>query len=102
MVVLFVVMSSVYFATASGITSSNDGSHYALARTMLQNRAFTLNEFDDFAEGNDIAITGNGRYDNSEPTVSGLQNFSTTSSTRLHGSRHTLDAAGHGWPLTNS
>jgi hypothetical protein len=33
-VVLFVGLSSLYFATVSGITSSNDGSHYALTRTM--------------------------------------------------------------------
>lgn len=55
-VFLFVGLSSLYYATASGITSSNDGSHYALLRTMVENRAFTLNQFDDYAEGNDIAL----------------------------------------------
>lgn len=62
-VLLFVGLSSLYYATASGITSSNDGSHYALLRTMVENRAFTLNQFDDYAEGNDIALvpTADGR-----------------------------------------
>lgn len=60
---LFVALSSLYYATASGITSSNDGSHYALLRTMVENRMFTLNQFDDYAEGNDIALvpTADGR-----------------------------------------
>ncbi len=58
--VLFFVLSTVYYATASGITSSNDGSHYALVRTMVENRAFALMQFDDYAEGNDIAITEDG------------------------------------------
>ena len=57
---LFFVLSTVYYATASGITSSNDGSHYALIRTMVENRTFALRQFDDYAEGNDIAITEDG------------------------------------------
>ena len=64
---LFVVLSVVYFLTLAGITSSNDGSHYALLRTMAANRAFTLNQFDDFAEGNDIAITPDGRLFSDRP-----------------------------------
>ena len=35
---LFFILSTFYYATASGITSSNDGSHYALIRTMVENR----------------------------------------------------------------
>ena len=54
-------------ARLSTITSSNDGSHYALLRTMVANRAFTLNQFDDFAEGNDIAITPDGRLFSDRP-----------------------------------
>lgn len=53
---LFIGLSSLYYATASGITSSNDGSHYALLRTIVENQAFSLNQFDDYAEGNDIAL----------------------------------------------
>ena len=41
---LFAGLSLVYFMTLAGITSSNDGSHYALLRTMVANRAFTLNQ----------------------------------------------------------
>ena len=64
---LFLFVSSVYYATVSGITSSNDGSHYALLRTMVENRAFTLNQFDDYAEGNDIALTPDGRLFSDRP-----------------------------------
>ena len=64
---LFVGLSVVYFLTLAGITSSNDGSHYALLRTMVENRAFTLNQFDDFAEGNDVAITPDGRLFSDRP-----------------------------------
>lgn len=71
-VVLFVGLSSLYFATASGITSSNDGSHYALTRTLVENHAFTLNQFDDYAEGNDIAVTEDGRLYSDRPPGTAL------------------------------
>ena len=64
---LFVGLSLLYFLTLSGITSSNDGSHYALLRTMADNRAFALKQFDDFAEGNDVAITPDGRLFSDRP-----------------------------------
>ncbi|MEZ4517073.1 MAG: phospholipid carrier-dependent glycosyltransferase [Chloroflexota bacterium] len=64
---LFIGISVLYFATLSGITSSNDGSHYALLRTMVENHTFTLNQFDDYAEGNDIAITPDGRLFSDRP-----------------------------------
>jgi len=64
---LFVALAAVYFLTLAGITSSNDGSHYALLRTMADNRAFALMQFDDFAEGNDIAITPDGRLFSDRP-----------------------------------
>lgn len=60
-------ISLFYFITLSGITSSNDGSHYALLRTMIANRTFALEQFDDFAEGNDIAITPDGRLFSDRP-----------------------------------
>jgi 4-amino-4-deoxy-L-arabinose transferase-like glycosyltransferase len=60
-------LSSIYFATASGITSSNDGSHYALTRTMVENRSFALRQFDDFAEGNDIAVRDGIVYSDRPP-----------------------------------
>jgi hypothetical protein len=69
---LFFFFSSVYYATASGITSSNDGSHYALIRTMVDNRTFALEQFDDYAEGNDIAITEDGRLFSDRPPGTAL------------------------------
>ena len=66
-VLLFVGLSSLYFATLSGITSSNDGSHYALIRTMVENRAFALKQFDDYAEGNDIAVRDGELYSDRPP-----------------------------------
>ena len=66
-ILLFAGLSFVYFATVSGITSSNDGSHHALLRTMIANRTFTLNQFDDYAEGNDIALTPDGRLFSDRP-----------------------------------
>lgn len=71
-ILLFVFTSSVYFATTSGITSSNDGSHYALVRTMVENRTFALQGFDDYAEGNDIAITEDGRLFSDRPPGTAL------------------------------
>ena len=58
---LIIGLSAVYFITVGGITGSNDGSHYALLWTMVANRTFALEQFDDFAEGNDVAITPDGR-----------------------------------------
>lgn len=69
---LFVVLSTLYFLTLAGITGSNDGSHYALLRTIVENRAFTLNQFDDFAEGNDIALTPDGRLFSDRPPGTAL------------------------------
>ncbi len=71
-ILLFVFSSSLYFATSSGITSSNDGSHYALLRTMVENRSFALMGFDDYAEGNDIAITEDGRLFSDRPPGTAL------------------------------
>jgi hypothetical protein len=65
-------LALLYYATVSGITSSNDGSHYALLRTMVENRAFTLNPFDPFAEGNDIAVTPDGRLFSDRPPGTAL------------------------------
>jgi hypothetical protein len=64
---IFLFLCGVYFATLSGITSSNDGSHYALTRTMVENGRFTLNQFDDYAEGNDIALVGDKLYSDRPP-----------------------------------
>lgn len=66
-VLLFVGLSTLYFATTSGITSSNDGSHYALTRTLVENGTFALKQYDDYAEGNDIAIRDGVLYSDRPP-----------------------------------
>ena len=70
-ILLFVGISSLYFATVSGMTSSNDGSHYALTRAMAENGRFTLDPFDPYAEGNDIAIR-DGRFYSDRPPGTAL------------------------------
>ncbi len=65
--ILFLFFSALYFATASGITSSNDGSHYALMRNMLANGSFELKQFDNYAEGNDVAIVDGRLYSDRPP-----------------------------------
>lgn len=54
-IVLFLCLSSLYFATVSGITSSNDGSHYALTRALVEKGSFEIKGYASYAEGNDIA-----------------------------------------------
>jgi hypothetical protein len=67
MLLLFLFLSSVYYATTSGLTSSNDGSHYALVRAMADERQFSLSPFDSFAEGNDIAVRDGVFYSDRPP-----------------------------------
>ena len=64
---LFSFIASFYFSTVSGITSSNDGSHYALIRTMAENHTFALMQFDNYAEGNDVSITEDGTLYSDRP-----------------------------------
>ncbi len=66
-VVLFVVLSSLYFATASGITSSNDGSHYALTRAIVEQGTFSIDAYDPYAEGNDLARRDGRLYSDRPP-----------------------------------
>jgi hypothetical protein len=66
-IVLFVFVSSVYFATSAGLTSSNDGSHYALLRAMVDDHTFEIANFMAFAEGNDLAIRGDHIYSDRPP-----------------------------------
>lgn len=64
---LFIVLSSLYFATASGITCSNDGSHYALTRALAEEGRFTIESYDQYAEGNDIARRQDKLYSDRPP-----------------------------------
>ncbi len=66
-VVLFLLLSSLYFATASGITCSNDGSHYALTRALAEEGRFTIESYDQYAEGNDIAVKDDILYSDRPP-----------------------------------
>lgn len=65
--VLFVIISSVYFATIAGITSSNDGSHYALVRALVDKRSFEISEYLEFTENQDYALRGDLRFSDRPP-----------------------------------
>ncbi len=64
---LFVAISSVYFATVAGITSSNDGSHYALARALADKQSFEISEYLEFTENQDYALRGDLRFSDRPP-----------------------------------
>src|SRR3990172_674971 len=65
--VLFVIISSVYFATIAGITSSNDGSHYALVRALADKRRSEISEYLSFTENQDYALRGDLRFSDRPP-----------------------------------
>ncbi len=64
---LFVIISSVYYATVAGITSSNDGSHYALVRALVDKRSFEISEYLPFTENQDYALNGDQRFSDRPP-----------------------------------
>src|SRR5436190_16129546 len=64
---LFVLVSSVYFATVVGVTSSNDGSQYALVRALVERRSFEISPYLDFTEHLDYAMHGDLRYSDRPP-----------------------------------
>jgi hypothetical protein len=64
---LFVIVSSVYFATMIGVTSSNDGSHYALVRAIVEHRSFEISPYLDFTEHQDYAMNGDLRFSDRPP-----------------------------------
>jgi len=66
-VLLFVIVSSIYYATSAGLTSSNDGSHYALLRSMVDEGRFRIETYAHFAEGNDLAIRDDVIYSDRPP-----------------------------------
>ncbi len=70
-VLIFIVLSSVYFATISGITSSNDGSHYALVRALVDDRSFRIDPYLSFTENQDYA-TRDGQYYSDRPPGTAL------------------------------
>ncbi len=65
--ILFAVISTVYFATIAGITSSNDGSHFALVRAIVDNRSFEISDYLEFTENQDYALRGDLRFSDRPP-----------------------------------
>lgn len=65
--VLVLFVASVYFATFIGITSSNDGSHYALVRAIVDHRRFEISDYLAFTENQDYAINGDLRFSDRPP-----------------------------------
>ena len=66
-IALFICLSSTYFATVSGITCSNDGSHYALTCALAEKASFEISGFSRYAEGNDIARRGDQTFSDRPP-----------------------------------
>src|SRR5689334_12524311 len=66
-IALFIVVSSVYFATMIGVTSSNDGSHYALVRAIIDRHNFEISPYLDFTEHQDYALRGDLRFSDRPP-----------------------------------
>lgn len=64
---LFVVVSSAYFATASGLTSTNEGSHYALLRAMADEGRFQIDTYVDYTDRIDYARRGEHFYSDRPP-----------------------------------
>lgn len=64
---LLLLTSSVYFATITGITSSNDGSHYALVRAIVERGSFEISPYLSFTEYQDYAFNGDRRYTHNPP-----------------------------------
>jgi hypothetical protein len=64
---LFAAVATLYFATFSGVTASNDGSHYALVRALVSRRSFEISPFLSFTEEQDFATGPGGRYSDRPP-----------------------------------
>ncbi|HEV8633484.1 MAG TPA: hypothetical protein VG370_04475 [Chloroflexota bacterium] len=67
LVVLVVGVATVYFATFVGVTSSNDGSHYALVRALVERRSFEISPYLAFAENQDYAAHGDRKFTDRPP-----------------------------------
>lgn len=70
-VLLFLLVSTVYYATVLGITSSNDGSHYALVRAMSVEGRFVIDTYVDYTGHNDYS-SRNGHYYTDRPPGTAL------------------------------
>lgn len=64
---LFLLISSAYFATGAGITSSNDGSHYALVRAIVDKHSFEISDYLEYTEQQDYAFLGDQKFSDRPP-----------------------------------
>lgn len=64
---LFFAVASVCFGSAAGITSSNDGSHYALVRAISERGSFEIGDLAALAEFQDVAYHEDRRYSDRPP-----------------------------------
>ena len=69
--VLFLIVSSLYFWTAAGITSTNEGSHYALIRAMGDEGRFEISTYIDYTGYNDYSAY-EGRFYSDRPPGTAL------------------------------
>jgi hypothetical protein len=68
---LFLLVSTVYYATVLGITSSNDGSHYALIRAISVEGRFQIETYMDYTGHNDYS-SRDGRFYSDRPPGTAL------------------------------
>ncbi|MBN1431115.1 MAG: hypothetical protein JXB07_22285 [Anaerolineae bacterium] len=64
---LFLLTSWVYFATITGVTSSNDGGHHALVRAIVERGSFEISPYLAFTENQDYAFNGDRRFSHNPP-----------------------------------
>ena len=64
---LFIIVSSIYFATATGITTSNEGSSYALVRAIADEGRFSIDSYFEYTGNNDYAVRDGVYYSDRPP-----------------------------------
>lgn len=64
---LFLLPGFLYFSAFNGITSSNDGSHYALLRAVVDTGSPVVDPFLDYTERNDYSRYGDHYYSDRPP-----------------------------------
>ncbi|HUN21772.1 MAG TPA: hypothetical protein PK299_01415 [Anaerolineales bacterium] len=69
---LFLLVTSVYWASIAGITSSNDGSHFALLRAMTDQQQFEISDYLSFTENQDYALNGDLYFSDRPPGTAWL------------------------------
>ncbi len=64
---LFMLSSTVFFASTGGLFGSNAGSHYALIRAIAEKQSFTIDEFVSYTGGIDMAKFGDKYFSDRAP-----------------------------------